>query len=646
MRCLLRPLALLLLALAGVAATQPARNISFLGASATGRSVVIVIGQTETNRSWRELCLQTATTLRSLGSDQSFNIILMREQDCLALSPSALLPATARNIDNAIDTMHRWNSGGQGHPIPALELAFRLNPDIIYLLASRDFAGLGNDEVARFCADHNRTGGTRIHTLAIIEAKRREIPQGTPLIQSLQTIARDSDGQFNVVTSANLQAETPPDHTLAIRKRIWSSVVGFAPDNKTAYVSATVNQVNVWETIVYYWPEATAIVLGLIFLRFLIRVARKRHEPGEEYCRRCDYNLRGLPSPQCPECGTQLTPENRIPGRRRWPRVIVVCGLLVFVVAGYGFAAMRLPRQGSVSQWIEWRSIPLAKWATDGKHQWLLRHTTLDDAIVRVDLDSGKITGAHCRIEHPSEERLYSRMLSPDGRTLLCGFGEQTALVDCASGKIVRRFDFQCYQATYTRIGTQYLFHCHRKELAAWDIRTGKRINTAAIDGDSQIGGVFSSAGRDLSVILSEDDSNTIVRVWDPLAGTFVQTFRVQSRSCCCDGGRLYAALNSDTNLTIETWDLLTGQRQGSTPTGQTLPIRYLGMTARKDWVAITSSDNETLAINLRTGAHRSWQMRWPLPTISPDGRHLIAGAYCGAGHFDEVRIHDLPEAQ
>ena len=36
--------------------------------------------------------------------------------------------------------------------------------------------------------------------------------------------------------------------------------------------------------------------------------------------------------------------------------------------------------------------------------------------------------------------------------------------------------------------------------------------------------------------------------------------------------------------------------------------------------------------------------MRYPLPAISPDGRHLIAGFFCGAGHYDELRIHDLPQ--
>ncbi|MFI5379351.1 MAG: hypothetical protein ACHRHE_08640 [Tepidisphaerales bacterium] len=635
------PIALLLLALAGVSNAQPARNLSFLGSSATGRSVVIVIDRSaETSRSWRELCLQTTNTLRSLEPGQSFNVILTQGQDCLALSPDALLPAAPRNIDNASDTMRRWISRGRGNPIPALELAFRLKPEVIYLVASDNFTVPGNDEVARFCADRTRAGVPKIHTIALLEFDPDEARPDPSLVQSLQTIARNSGGQFGLATDANLRAETPPDHTLVIRRRTPVNVVGFAPDNKTAYVDGAVNQVNVWETIVHYWPEIAAAGLGVILLPMLIRAARKRHEPGEQYCRHCDYNLRGLTSLQCPECGTELTAKNRVPGRSRRPRLVVASFLLASVAATYVFAATRLPRQGSASQWIEWRSVSLANWAIAGKRPWLLRHTTLDDGIFRVDLDSGAIIGSQCRIQYGPDDRSYRPLLSADGRNLLCSSGDHAVQIDFATGKIVHRYGAPI--SWDSRIGTE-MFFARSKGLAAWNTRTGEQVNTAALDNRSTIGGIVRAAGHDQAVVLSADDSSTTVRVWDPLTGAFTRTFRVESPSCCCDGGRLYAALHGDTDLTIETWDVLTGQRQSSTPTGQTLS-GHLMLTARNDWIAATSLGTETLAVNLRTGAHRSWEMRYPRPTISPDGRHLIAGYYCSYGRYDEVRIHDLPQ--
>ena len=640
-----RPIALLFLALAGVSSAEPSRNISFLGSNAVGRSVVIVIDyQAETSESWRELRLQTASNLRSLSSDQSFNIILAQERDCLALSANALFAATPGNIDDACDTMSRWRSLGRSDPIPALELAFRLKPDIIFLLAGKDFAGPGNDAVARACAQGVRGGAPKINTIALEEYVAPNSWREPAVGKCLRDIARDSGGRFHLAGDVELYAETPPERTLAIRRGTWSSVIGFAPDNKTAYVTGAVNQVNVWETIVYYWSELTAAVPGLILLRILIRAARNRHEPGEQYCRRCDYNIRGLPGSQCPECGTQLTAENRIAGRSRRPRLAVAGVLLVCVAGAYGFAATRLPRQGSAGQWIDWRSISLADWATTGKRHWLLRHTTLDEAILRVDLDAGKILRVHCRIPHKPDEDpgLAFQILSADGRTLLCGVPGGSVQVDCATGKVIHHYDFRCSGSGFTRIGTRILFDYSKRTINAWDLRTGQRMNATTVDIQATLAGVISAAGRELAVILTDDKPGTIVRVWDPLDGTFVQMFRVQSRSICCDGNRLYAALDGNTDLTIETWDVLTGRRQRTAPTGQTL-LGHLTLAASNDWLVATDSDRETLAINLRTGAHRSWLMRYPRPTVSPDGRHVIGGAYCGAGRFDEVCIHDLP---
>ena len=639
--------ALLPFACAGVSIAQPARNISFLGASAVGRSVVIVIGlPTGAHPSWRGVCLQTANTLRALIPEQSFDLILARDRDCLALSPDALLPATPANIDRAIDTLRRWESRGQGNPLPALELAVRLHPDLVYFLTGEDLPSPQSDAVALYCAQLVRGGGPRIHAIALTSAEPREIPAESPLTQSLRTIARAGGGDFRFATSAHLREETPPDHSLTIGRRTRMNFVGFSPDGQAACVEGTVNQLHVWQAIVYYWPEIAATLIGLILVATLLRAARNHHVVGEEYCRHCDYNLRGLPGTQCPECGTQLTPENRIAGSSRRPRLVSAACLLVCLVAAYPLAALRLPRQGSAGRWIDWRSVSLADWAITGKHQWLMRHTTHDTGIVRVDLDTGRITGLHCAIQQPTDERqIFTRMLSPDGRFLLCSLDNNAVVIECASGKVFRRYDFPCNQAIYTQIGTQTIFSCRQKELAAWDIQTGRKVRAVPVDRDYSLSAVVQASGHDQVVVLSGDDSGTTVRLWDPSAGAFIQTFCVQAapRSCAYDGGRLYVARNSAADLTIETWDVRTGRRLTSTPTGHTLP-RHPALRARHDWIAATSYDSETIAVNLRTGAWRSWQMRYPLPAISPDGRHLIAGFFCGAGHYDELRIHDLPQ--
>ena len=65
----------------------------------------------------------------------------------------------------------------------------------------------------------------------------------------------------------------------------------------------------VW--LLYAGPVYFAGTFAIVFLLLAAIVyVRKRfwpfYEPGR--CRVCDYDLRGLPEPRCPECGTPFDP--------------------------------------------------------------------------------------------------------------------------------------------------------------------------------------------------------------------------------------------------------------------------------------------------------------------------------------------------
>ena len=54
----------------------------------------------------------------------------------------------------------------------------------------------------------------------------------------------------------------------------------------------------------------TAIVFVAYPIVALIRGVRRRLRQRHGYCRKCGYNLTGLPEPRCPECGTRFDGES------------------------------------------------------------------------------------------------------------------------------------------------------------------------------------------------------------------------------------------------------------------------------------------------------------------------------------------------
>lgn len=82
------------------------------------------------------------------------------------------------------------------------------------------------------------------------------------------------------------------------------------------------------------------LVSGIAFLLIallLIRLAWFPRRKGQTlHCKRCNYNLQGLTSDRCPECGQPLTPANIVKGQRpRKPRgAVFAVFLLLLGIAG------------------------------------------------------------------------------------------------------------------------------------------------------------------------------------------------------------------------------------------------------------------------------------------------------------------------
>lgn len=77
------------------------------------------------------------------------------------------------------------------------------------------------------------------------------------------------------------------------------------------------------------------VALGLVPLgaTLIVLGCRGRRVGDAPHCRKCGYNLTGLPSEACPECGSSCTGRGVAVGRKQRLRSAIVAGL-VATIAG------------------------------------------------------------------------------------------------------------------------------------------------------------------------------------------------------------------------------------------------------------------------------------------------------------------------
>jgi hypothetical protein len=102
------------------------------------------------------------------------------------------------------------------------------------------------------------------------------------------------------------------------------------------------------------------MVLCLVGVLLAAIALRGRRVGDVPYCRTCDYNLTGLESPRCPECGSEDV-KNVVRGEQRKRPVLLTVALFLFLSSGTGLyfqtmAASLLP--GQPFSHVLWR----AKW--------------------------------------------------------------------------------------------------------------------------------------------------------------------------------------------------------------------------------------------------------------------------------------------
>lgn len=141
---------------------------------------------------WDLVCQQLGAKLNSLVDDQSFDLLFPQPQGPDVFSTS-LVPASVANKQKA----QQWIEDHADRPgtygvIAAIEAAFALKPDEIYLLDNGDYGD--NAAVIRRIDFLNKSRAVRINTTAMIGDEK-----DTSWTATLRTIARQNGGVYTPV---------------------------------------------------------------------------------------------------------------------------------------------------------------------------------------------------------------------------------------------------------------------------------------------------------------------------------------------------------------------------------------------------------------------------------------------------------------
>jgi len=137
-------------------------------------------------------------TIDRLKALQAFSVIFFADEKPQALSQQVTF-ATPDAKRKAYDFLQNVSTAGQTNPIPALELAFKMKPQLIFLLTDGDFPD--NNAVLSRVRDLNKEHTVKINTIAFVG----ESDNDKEFINVLTTIAKENGGVFSKVSQDEVQ---------------------------------------------------------------------------------------------------------------------------------------------------------------------------------------------------------------------------------------------------------------------------------------------------------------------------------------------------------------------------------------------------------------------------------------------------------
>jgi len=152
--------------------------------------------------------LEMKKSLKSLTEKDSFHVIFYSTGPAVELPTKRLVPATSRNRQTAFEFIDGITPAGLTDPSEALERAFVVKPELIYLLTDGEF----DRGIIGLVARLNQRRKTVVHTIGLYwflsEGSRTPgdyTPRGEDI---LKEIAKNNDGTYRRITEADFATET------------------------------------------------------------------------------------------------------------------------------------------------------------------------------------------------------------------------------------------------------------------------------------------------------------------------------------------------------------------------------------------------------------------------------------------------------
>ncbi len=160
---------------------------SFLGVGGNARKVVYLCAASGAMLSvFDSLKLELRRSIDALKPIQSFDIIFFNEDGTRALNPDSLLPASPDNKRKAYAFIETIVTHGDANPIPSIQLAMALKPELIYALTNGFYKVPSFDAVIKAFRDGNADKKIKVNCLYL------QSDPDPKLVQVLKQIAKEN----------------------------------------------------------------------------------------------------------------------------------------------------------------------------------------------------------------------------------------------------------------------------------------------------------------------------------------------------------------------------------------------------------------------------------------------------------------------